>query len=140
LSSPTSCCSGSLPATPSDSANGPLSRGSTNDSNGPLSSGIQTRAGREEEEGEGGYSLPSSWVRGKGSGGGGAHGGGRGGWARARARLGRTVGQGAEPSRAGSGWNRFSSNRSRLLSNQLHSANRKPKLNICTLRHDIRQK
>jgi hypothetical protein len=40
----------------------------------------QGESGREEEEGEGGYSLPNSWVHGKGSGGGGTH-AGRGGLA-----------------------------------------------------------
>jgi hypothetical protein len=44
------------------------------------------------------------------------------------------------PGRAGLSQDRFSSTRSRLLSNQIHSANRKPKLNKCTPRHNIRHK
>jgi hypothetical protein len=48
---------------------GKLTMGSTDGSN--RSPEIHTRVGREVEEGEGGYSLPSSWVRGKRSGGGG---------------------------------------------------------------------
>jgi hypothetical protein len=58
-------------------AQGHISLSSTDGSNRPQ--GIQTRAGREdgreEEKGDGGYSLPISWVRGKRKWGRGAHGG-----------------------------------------------------------------
>jgi hypothetical protein len=108
-------------------------QGSTDGSN--CSPGTQTRVGREggreEEEGEGGYSLPSSWVLGKMSGEG-VRMGGKVGWATPRA--------GTLAGPAGQGQERCTTTRSRLLSNQNHSMNQKPKLNECTPRHNIRQK
>jgi hypothetical protein len=101
---------------------------STNDSNrSPGSTLRKGESGREVEEGEGGYfAREREWARG--------------------ARMGE--GRGAWATRLGPGWatpwaglDRGADSLYSILraSNHDHSANRKPKLDECTPRHNIRQ-